>query len=291
MVLFTSIILHANEVVIVLSEDQSIHKEIAQNIEQSTNLISSTVLFSDFVRDESTKTHSAIVAIGTRACDKSIAIASSADVVFCSLIPSQTFKALRVKYNKTDSENITAIFMDQPISRQMALARLISPNAETIGTVFGRISIAQRESFETEGQNANFITHYAFIDDDENPVQILTPLIQRSDIFLAISDNANFNRSISRWALYITLRNKIPLIGFSKNYSDAGAVVSIYSTPAQLAEQTYNALKLYFSTGNVIQPAYPDDFTVDINRSTARTLRLSLPDEATLHQQLKEISP
>lgn len=291
MALFTSIILHANEVVIVLSEDQSIHKEIAEKLEQSTNLISSTVLFSDLVRDESTKTYSAIVAIGTRACDKSIATASSEDVVFCSLIPSQTFKALRVKYNKTDSENITAIFMDQPISRQMALARLISPNAETIGTVFGRISIAQRESFETQGQNANFITQYAFIDDDENPVQILTPLIQRSDIFLAISDNANFNRSISRWALYITLRNKIPLIGFSKNYSDAGAVVSIYSTPAQLAEQTYKALKDYFRTGNVIQPAFPDDFTVDINRSTARTLRLSLPDEVRLQQQLKEISP
>ncbi|TVQ66930.1 MAG: hypothetical protein EA373_13045 [Oceanospirillales bacterium] len=292
MILITfSTTLSSKELLVLLSDDQKIHNEISALIVNQSSLTVTTRLYHEHTRSAEYSDNKVILSIGTRACNKALENLESNEKVVCTLIPAQTYKALITKHSITDNKahRVTAVFMDQPIDRQIALARLVSPNAKSIGTVFGQTSVAQRAEFERIGLLSNFETHIAFLDEAQNPVQILTPLIQRSDVFLAIPDNANFNRSVSRWALYITLRNKIPLIGFSSSYSEAGAVVSLYSTTEQLAYQTHETIVTLLNSETLVPAAYPNDFTIMINESTARTLRMNLPDSQELSKQLKEI--
>lgn len=283
--------LYSKELLVLLSDDQKIHNEIASLIVNRSSLTATTRLYNEHTKSEEYSDDKIILSIGTRACNKALENLEPNDKLICTLIPAQTYKALITKHSLTDKKanRVTAVFMDQPIDRQIALARLVSPNAKSIGTVFGQTSVAQRAEFERIGLISNFETHIAFLDEAQNPVQILTPLIQRIDVFLAMPDNANFNRSVSRWALYITLRNKIPLIGFSSSYSEAGAVVSLYSTTEQLAYQTNETIITFLNSETIVPAAYPNDFTIIINESTARTLRMNLPDSQELSKQLKEI--
>lgn len=275
-----------------LSEDQSIHREVAEAILKRHDLMAMALQHDHYARGSKSTDPLILISIGTRACDKIMASAYAHDLLICTLIPAQSFNALLDQHQaELEVSRVTAVFMDQPISRQIALARLIVPSAQAIGTVFGRVSVAQRQSVEKYAEEAGLQVYQSFLDDDQNPVQVLTPIIQRSDVFLAIADSANFNRSVSRWALYISLRNKIPLIGFSSNYAEAGAVVSIFSTPAQIGEQTYQTVKQYLTTAQLTPPSYPNDFTVIVNASTARTLKLNLPSATSLEDQLKEIAP
>ncbi|WP_151671577.1 ABC transporter substrate-binding protein [Nitrincola schmidtii] len=282
---------YSKELLILLSDDQKIHNEIAALIVENSSVSATIRLYTEHTKSEVSLEGLVIVAIGTRACDQAITNLALEDQLICTLIPAQTYQTLITKHNKADlnQNSLTAVFMDQPIERQIRLVKLIAPDAKSIGTVFGQTSISQRSNFERYGQALNFVTHHAFLDETQNPVQILTPLIQRSDVFLAIPDNANFNRSVSRWALYITLRNKIPLIGFSASYSEAGAVVSLYSTTEQLALQTRETLVNLLIHGNLAPASFPKEFTIMVNDSTARTLRMNLPDTEFLTEQLKEI--
>ena len=281
----------SKELLIILSENQNIHNEVASQILEALDLNSEIRLHSEHATSEDHYKDLIIVSIGTRACDTGLENIRHDDILICTLIPAQSYHALLTKHKQVRNiqNKITAVFMDQPIERQIRLAKLIAPDAKSIGAVFGQTSISQRSNFERYGQALNFVTHHAFLDETQNPVQILTPLIQRSDVFLAIPDNANFNRSVSRWALYITLRNKIPLIGFSASYSEAGAVVSLYSTTEQLALQTRETLVNLLIHGNLAPASFPKEFTIMVNDSTARTLRMNLPDTEFLTEQLKEI--
>lgn len=284
---------HARTLVILLSDRHHIYQDLANSIQTDAFTDYRTLSIEEFGTSMS-RVPETILAIGTRACEAALAITEQHSNIVCTFLPSQTFLRLQEQYLASITNNntrATAVFMDQPLQRQIHLARLIDPGAKSIGTVFGNSSIYQQQAFETLSLAAGFNAQHAFLDERQNPVQVLTPIIQHSDIFLALPDSANFNRNVTRWSLYITLRNRVPLIGFSASYAEAGAVISIYTTPKQLAQQTSHVLNQISRTDVVPEPAYPLKFNLDINQSAARTLRLDLPDIETLTQHLTEVLP
>lgn len=280
----------AESIIILLSDTQQIYRDMAAVIEPGHPQQTRTVLLDEFIQSGMDSNAHTLVAIGTRACESGIQFNPAQYRVICTFLPSQTFEQLVTHHIDAiiNQQSVTAVFMDQPLQRQIDLARLIAPNARTLGTVFGNSSVYQQEAFERLAHTAGFTPQHAFLDERQNPVQILTPLIQRSDIFLSLPDSASFNRNVTRWSLYITLRNRVPLIGFSASYAEAGAVVSLYSTVQQLAEQTNEVIRIVEQSGELPAPAYPSEFTININRSAARTLRMDLPESEILSQQLKQ---
>jgi putative ABC transport system substrate-binding protein len=284
---------HARSLVILLSDRHHIYQDLANAI-QTDAFTDSQILVLEEFDNNTTQLPELFLAIGTRACETALQLTEQRSDIVCTFLPSQTFLRLLEQYrtgSATANARVTAVFMDQPLQRQIHLARLIDPEAESIGTVFGNSSVYQQQAFETLSLAAGFNAQHAFLDERQNPVQVLTPIIQRSDIFLALPDSASFNRNVTRWSLYITLRNRVPLIGYSASYAEAGAVISIYTTPHQLARQTSQVLNQIANTDVMPEPAYPLEFTLNINQSASRTLRLDVPDIETLTQHLTEVLP
>lgn len=131
---------------------------------------------------------------------------------------------------------------------------------------------------------------YDFLSKEDNPVSTLKPVVTESELFIAIPDHAILNKAIARWILYLSFQHKIPVIGFSNAYTNAGAIASVYSSPNDIGKQAAEAIAGWVKDGNnsIWDPVYPRYFTLSTNPAVARSLGISLPSDKELYIQFKQ---
>lgn len=154
-----------------------------------------------------------VIAIGSQACVSALENMGAASRLFCLYLPAQTFERLTdTPQGRTllAENRLSALFLDQPLSRQMHLAKLINPKMTRIGTVLGPGNPAQEAHFRNTAQRLGLEAVIGHLYTDDNPVRVLTPLIANSDLFLPLPDHSVFNRAAAKWMLYITLRKGSP---------------------------------------------------------------------------------
>jgi ABC-type uncharacterized transport system substrate-binding protein len=81
----------------------------------------------------------------------------------------------------------------------------------------------------------------------------------------------------------------IPVIGYSAAYQRAGAMVSLYTTPEQLARQAVEAVIAWRQGKGLPATPEPKYFTVGINVTVARSLGIELPGADVLEQKLRSM--
>lgn len=179
-----------------------------------------------------------------------------------------------------------AVVIDQTPYRILLLARLLIPEARTIASVMGPISSASLTDLQQSTEDLDFTLTTKTLDEKDNPVATLSPLLKNNDAFVALPDSAVFNRAIAKWALYLGFRNHTPIIGFSKAYTDAGALASIYTKPsdigrhgAELSAKTLLEPRTF--DGGLHHPRY---YTLHSNTAVARALNIDIPDQTTLYR-------
>jgi hypothetical protein len=106
----------------------------------------------------------------------------------------------------------------------------------------------------------------------------LQALLPDVDALLAVPDPAVFNSQTAANILAAAYRRRIPMIGFSPAYTRAGALVSLYSTPAQVGTRRRNCARR--SAVRILPPPqWPRDFVVRVNQDVSRSLGLTLVEE------------
>lgn len=231
------------------------------------------------------------VAVGARACEQLLQRNEPGFSLICAFIPRATFMALTERYGDTPlvrQQRLTAIYLDQPLERQLRLAHLLAPEASSIGAMFGPVSVSERELFIETAKAEGLSPVPLTLQERDNPLEKLQPVVRQSDIFLALPDRALFNRATAKWLLYVTLQQQIPLIGFSRTYVEAGALAAVYTTPAQVGRQAGDLLRALDEGQALATASFPRYFTVTSNPVVARNLNLQIPDDATLQRMLME---
>ncbi len=275
---------------VLLSEDSSIYQLVGNGIrrayQQPLDLYSTEDLPAPGQLQAAMR-----IAIGARACEQLLQRRDESFSLVCTFIPRSTFVSLVELYSNTElvkARRLTAIYIDQPLQRQMRLARLLVPDAKSIGTMFGPFSIAERELYRRAAEAEQLAPISITLDENDNPIEKLQPVVRQSDIFLALPDRALFNRVTAKWLLYVTLRQQTPIIGFSKTYVEAGALAAVFSTPTQIGHQAGELLLELEQDQPLPAPAFPRYFTVTSNPVVARTLQLQIPDDTSLQQLLED---
>ena len=201
--------------------------------------------------------------------------------VLSVLIPQQTFTALSQQpalSARLQQGLLSAIYLEQPVARQLQLAKLISPTISQMGVVLGPNSHAQLPAIETAIAALGWRQHVAKFKYNENPIQLLDPLSESSDAILVVPDKAEFNRSMSKWLLLLSYRRNIPLIGFSSRYVDAGATAALFSSPVSIAQDTAAWLQRDDTQSlKLPPPAYPAFFEIRTSPQAAESIGLRLP--------------
>ena len=224
-----------------------------------------------------------IVAVGI----KSAVIASNSHLpVLCVLISKVGFeKLLRELPSDRNKDNISAIYFDQPVKRQIAMITAVLPEAKKIGLLFSasldmpkyRKAIADKKLGLREQK----------LESSDSLYRDLESVLENSDVLLSIPDAEVYNSLSMRNILLATYRSKIPLVGFSSGYVKAGALCAVFSTPNQIALQTVQLTKQFEATGKLPVAQFPREFEVLINQQVANSLGIRVRENTVLIQEIK----
>lgn len=226
------------------------------------------------------------VALGLEA-SRQLAASSLPVPILCALIPRGGFQSVLRASGRQVSAQFTALVLDQPLARQLALIRLALPKSQRIGLLTGPESIQYLPSLRALAGTGGWQITQAGLAPGQDVFAALRQVLDDSDLMLALPDPAVFNGNTLQNILLAALRARVPLVGFSPAYVRAGAMLSVHVTPAQVGAQLGRLLNSTLAAGQL--PASmlePDTFEVAVNTHVARVLGFDLDAQALKKQLL-----
>ncbi len=226
------------------------------------------------------------IALGSVAAS-ALARSSLAAPVLCTLLPRSSFERVLLESERKASAQFSAIYLDQPWQRQLALIRLALPAASRIGVLWGPQSQIQAGALQAAAREQGFKLTQASVLQEDLLFPSLKQVLQDADLLLAVVDSQVYNSSNIQNILLTSFRARVPLIAFSPAYVQAGALLAVYATPTQLGLQA-GSLASAALRGKALPAAALDsqDFSIAVNEHVARSLGLQLDADA-LRAQLR----
>jgi ABC-type uncharacterized transport system substrate-binding protein len=283
------------QVLVVVSAESAVYQDAARELESRLAPLRDGRLRIDVVStaeasalDERRQAgYELIVTVGLTAAQAIVANEhASLPPALCVLVPRQALDGL---VRSGDSgRRVSAVFIEQPITRQLDLISLALPGKTRIGVVFGPASSALAQELAGEARERGLTLNPVDVADAAGLYAALQKILPTSDLLLALPDPVALNASTAHGVLVTSYRSQIPVIGFSQGMVDAGALVAVYSTSRQQGRQGAEIAARVLAGGELPPPQYPRYFTVAVNFFAARSLGLAMDDEATLAAALAE---
>jgi putative tryptophan/tyrosine transport system substrate-binding protein len=206
-----------------------------------------------------------------------------------TLLPATSFEQIMQATGRRPSALFSAVYLSQPLLRQFDLIRLALPEARRIGVLLGADSQAQAPALQAAALSRGLELTSALVGPGETAYPALQKILEDADLLLAVPSPQVYNSSSIQNILLSSYRARVPFIGFSPSYVQAGAVFAVHSTPAMVSRQAaVMARNLLMGRGLPAAPQYPQDFSVSVNDQVARSLGLKL-DAAALADRLRQL--
>ena len=270
---------------LVLSEHGGAYLEFSETL---TELLANSAITMQVVNvDQPLPDAELVIAAGMKAA---LAVARTKPAaMFAVLIPKEGYTKLQNELTgvggKGGATLLSAIYLDQPLKRQLDLITTVLPHTRSIGILYSnppkeisslRSQMLARKLALVERSPTETITMHA----------ALQSLLQNSDVVLALPDTEIYNSATIRNILLTTYRNKTPVIGFSPAYVKAGALCAVFSTPEQLSAQTLTIIMGYAESRTLPVAQHARGFEVSINEQVARSLGLTLKSESQVRLEM-----
>ena len=227
------------------------------------------------------------VALGSDACRQ--LIASNTSPLLCTLLPRIGFERILESAGRRPGPGLSALYLNQPLPRQLALIHLALPSAKRVGAlVHPGPGIFRDPSIDAAAQSLGLRLVLEDVTPGEPVYAPLKRVLDDADVLLAIADPEIYNPASVQNILLASFRARIPIVAFSPAYARAGALLALYSTPTQIGQQAAQLLRTARATNTLGQPQYPNQFNVSINAQVAHSLDLHL-DAGQLTERLRRL--
>lgn len=228
---------------------------------------------------------SLLVSVGMKATRAALALNTRVPIL-AVLVPKDSFDALVSPVNE-ERRPISAIYLDQPYSRQLAMIRLAFPERRRIGVLLREQNRQKLDTLLRSAQLQKIQVTGELVPSGGEIVASLEHLLAVSDLLLVLPDALLYNKNDIQGVLLTSYRYHVPLIGYSQALVRAGAIMALYSKPQQIGYHAAEVALRSLDTGDLPAPQYPKYFTVSINQQVARSLSISVPDEIDLQKALQ----
>ena len=225
-----------------------------------------------------------VVAVGVRATEAAIRMHRPVPILSV-LVPRHAFMQLKKEYRGADGK-LSAIYLDQPFSRRFALIREALPGRKQIGVVLGPDSAGDLHMLQSAAREHGLSIVTENISSQNELLPALKQVLGQSEVLLATPDSLVYNRTTAQSILLTSYRAQEPVIAYSQSYVSAGALAAVFSTPAQIAQQAAEMLRVAAAEASLPAPQYPKYFSVTVNRQVARSLGIEVEDDAALRSRL-----
>lgn len=269
---------------VVLSEEGGTYQEYTdalRNILINENVILSVTLFNQTAPD----------------ADLHIAVGMKAATLLAPVKPVAILNVFISKegYNKLQRDApqranpFSAIYLDQPIERQLDLIAAALPNASNIGMLYAHPP-SDLATLRKKISERNLVLHEQAVILPNSLPTALQGILRSSEVILAQPDVDVYNTATIRNILLAAYRAQVPIIGFSSSFVRAGGLCAVFSTPAQIATQTGTVIKHYAELRTLPEAQFTHEFEVLVNLQVARSLGLNIPISSKLKSKIG-ISP
>lgn len=280
----------AAQVAIVMSDDSAPYQEVYQAIRSNLDNVGldTSRAYADGLASGALSEARLIVTVGVRATDL-LASLPIRTPVLAVLVPRAWYiKSGRPRLTDGGHRSASAIFLDQPFERQSKLIRLAFPEARRVGVLLSAEQRGLVDELDEALRAQRLGLMHVTVGEGERLMTPLEQALNETDLLLAIPDPLIFNRNTAQSLFLTSYRYRDPVVGYSRSMTRAGALVSLYSTPAQIGRQAaeWVGSALNGATVRLPSPAHPMYFEVSINDQVARSLGFSLPSEADLEKRL-----
>ncbi len=182
-------------------------------------------------------------------------------------------------------QNLTFLWSDPPIERQIALLKAMLPGHKNIGLLYGNHSTFLLSEIKLAMQAQDLILHPYYWPDSYD-ARSLVRLLSKTDVLLGIDDTEIYNPSTIKSILLSSYARKQALIGPTAAFIKAGSLASTYSDKDDWLLSLQKLLKT--PTENWPHSFYPEEFKIMLNPQVARSLGIETRQTADLVEQLKQ---
>ncbi len=228
-----------------------------------------------------------IIAVGVRATE-SLTKSGTPAPVLATLVPRASFDSAFSHIPERERQKFSAVFLDAPPRRQLALLRLAFPERRRIALLLGKASESQIGQFNSAAQELGMSILSSPVRSEADIYPALQRLLPDADILLALPDPGVYNGRTIQDILLTAYRFRVPLAGFSPAYVKAGAILALYATPSRIGIQTADMARAVLAGRPLPPPQYAREGDVTTNAYVARSLGIHLETESILRDRLRQ---
>ncbi len=182
---------------------------------------------------------------------------------------------------------IYSVVLDQPLTRYLDLIRFALPQRTRLGVLLSANTAGLQKPLEKLAAEKGLSINAIRFADEASFIPLLDRLLSHSDVLVAMPDPAIHKRSTIQPLLLSTYRVGVPVIAYSEAYTQAGALVSLSSTPAQIARHLAEISAESAQGRALSRTQAPRYYSVSVNTSVARSLGLNIPTNEKLLDALQ----
>jgi len=270
---------------IIYSPDNTLHSSIVKQLSRKLHLSQPGIIISEITpQQKAARVNPAtdlIISIGRAGMQSASEHYPKTKKLFIATDPN--------RYQLKTNEGDAALYMTQSYCRQMKLIRLLNAHWKTISILSSEKKPIDSKPIQQCAGKYNFEIYKIKTTAEENQTNKIRQALRNSDVLLALPDHNIYNSRSVKNILLTSYRYRRPVIAFSKNFVNAGALASIHSNTEQIAQSASNIINQYFEAGaHFKKPVnYPDDFNININKQVFRALDIPLPEIETLTKSLQ----
>lgn len=181
-----------------------------------------------------------------------------------------------------NTPNMTGILLEVPIERQLAMLRTLLPQIKHVGTLYDP---AKTTTLIEEARRLLKLTGTELI-----PLQIsserdvpggLRALLPSIDALWLVPDSTVLTDESLRFILNTALEERVPVIGFSREFARSGALLCLSVNYGDIGRQA-GQLTRKLLDGQLslpMKPWHPDRIETSLNLKTAKFLGIEIPRE------------
>lgn len=222
-----------------------------------------------------------VVTIGTQAA-AAVSKSGYRGPVLHTMVPRSSFQQL----DAAPPGQVSAIFIDQPAERQIALIRQALPEWHRVALLAGPESAELARELAAAAREQHLVPAVERASADEDLYAALQKLLVEPAVLIATPDPALFNSYTIQNILLTAYRQRSPVIGFSPAYVRAGAILAVYSTPRQIATHAAEIVLALLAGDRLPAPRSCQYFEVASNAHVARSLGITLDTAEQIRERL-----
>lgn len=265
---------------VVLSEDGGAYQEFSDSLRSKLPAADFALSTQQF--DDKLSVADLYIAVGMKAA----AELAARDIATLNVLVSKDGYDQLLHMAAQRKKPHSAVFLDQPLERQVALLLAALPDTRNVGVLYS-VPQPELQNLRRLLTARNIHLHEQKVDESQSLNDALDSVLDASDVLSVLPDVDIYNAGTIRNILLTAYRKQVPLIGISQAYVKAGALCAVFSTPEQVAEQAAGLIQQYSESGKLPSAQYPLEFEVSVNMQVARSLEIHIKNADQLREAIR----